>query len=317
MIARPSRGLRAAAALLCLLTAWLPAGAAGFMDQLIDDFAASEIVFTRSTSNVPFLPLAYASLSTYFDTGLRRADGTALKYDLGTVSQFAAIPFPLGPRDALLVGEWAGVSRFEARSAEANSFNAFSVGLPIGWLRQIDSQRQVAAFVMPLAHRADLENASWSHETLGGVFGRYEQDQRLWWAYGFYFDVGGGDDIYLPYLGASWEIDDQLTVSAILPWPAILYAPDRDTLWRFGAAPSGASWSLNSDENKISFALDTWKLGLTAERRLSGNFWFAFEVGMAGLRGLRVEEGEWRSASFDVDESAYLSLGINFRPALP
>jgi hypothetical protein len=133
----------------------------------------------------------------------------------------------------------------------------------------------------------------------------------------FYFDVGPGDDIYLPYLGASWQIDDELTISAILPWPAILYAPDRDTLWRFGAAPSGASWSLNSEQSEISFSLDNWKLGLTAERRISGGLWFAFEAGVAGFRSLRLQDGELRSAKFDIDETAYLHIGINFRPELP
>ena len=314
---RPPRRLGSLLAFCCLLSAGVPPAAADFVGDLIRDFADSEIVFTRSQSNVPFVPLAYADLSLYSDTSVRRPDDSALEYDLATVSQGALLPRLLGPRDALLLGEWAAVSRFEASSADAESFNALSVGLPVGWLRQIDDHRQFGAFVMPLAHRADLDNSSWSYEVLGGAFGRHERDQRLWWVYGFYFDVGAGDDIYLPYLGASWEFDDQLTLSAILPWPAILYAPDGDTLWRFGAAPSGASWSLDSEQNEISFSLDSWQLGLTAEQRISGNLWFALEAGVAGLRSLRLEDGKWRSAKFDVDESAYLRVAINFRPELP
>ena len=314
---RPARRLLSLAAFCCLLSAAVPLAAADFVGDLIRGFADSEIVFSRSTSNVPFIPLAYANFSLYSDTRVRRPDESSLEYDLATVSQGALLPLLVSPRDALLVGEWTAVSRFDAADAGADSFNAMSAGLAVGWLRQIDDHRQFGTFVMPLAHRADLENSAWSYEALGGAFGRHERDERLWWVYGFYFDVGPGEDIYLPYLGASWEFDDELTLSAILPWPAILYAPDNDTLWRFGAAPSGASWTLDSEQNEISFSLDNWQLGLTAEHRVSGNFWLAFEAGVAGLRSLRLEDGEWRSAKFDVDESAYLRIAFNFRPELP
>lgn len=309
--------IRSAVAICCLSIICPAANAADFVDDLVRDFAASEIVFTRSKSNVPFVPLAYIDLSLYSDTEVRRPDRPPLEYDLTTVSQGAVLPILMGPRDALMVGEWVGVSKFDAKSEDAESFNALSVGLPVGWLRQLEDYLQVGAFVMPLAHRADLDGSDWSHQTLGGAFGRYERDSRLWWAYGFYFDVGSGDDVYLPYFGASWEVDDRLTFSAILPWPAVLYAPDRDTLWRFGASPSEVSWSLNSEQDEILYSLDNWKLGLSAEHRMSGNFWFSLRAGVAGLRSLRLEGGEWRKAEFDVEESAFLSIGVNFRPELP
>ena len=50
---------------------------------------------------------------------------------------------------------------------------------------------------------------------------------------------------------------------------------------------------------------------------MSGNLWFALEAGVAGLRSLRLEDGKWRSAKFDVDESAYLRIAFNFRPEPP
>lgn len=291
-----------------------PAQAGDFIDDWIQSFADSEIVFERKTSNVPFFPLAYVDLSLYRDSAVRRPDESPLRFDLTSVSQGALLPFLMSPRDILFVGEWFGLSRFGAIDSEANSFDAVSVGLPVGWLRQIDDRWQAAAFVMPLMHRADIEGADWSRETLGGIFGRYVQHDRLWWVYGLYFDVGAGDDIYLPYLGASWELSDELTLSAVLPWPSVLYAPDRDTLWRFGALPSGASWSLNDDQDEILYTLDSWDLGFSIERRAFGNFWFSVGAGVAGLRSLRLEGGDLQGASFDVDDSAYLSIGLYFRP---
>jgi hypothetical protein len=63
------------------------------------------------------------------------------------------------------------------------------------------------------------------------------------------------------------EVTEQWTLSAIMPWPAVLYSPTRDTLFRFGASPSGASWSLREPSGKVSFDLDSWDLvGLPGDR---------------------------------------------------
>lgn len=307
--------MRRTAALGCFISLiWLPADASEFIDNWVRSFTESEIMFARSTSNAPFVPLAQTDLSLYSDTRVRSPDGSTLEYDLTSFSVGALLPFLASPRDVLGIGGWAATSSFDAKSPDADSFDTLSVGVPVGWLRQLDVRRQAAAFVMPLAHRSDLEGSNWSYQTLGGLFGRVERDERLWWVYGFYFDIGPGDEIYLPYLGASWDIDDELTVSAVLPWPAILYAPDRDTLWRFGASPSGSSWVLNSDENEIAYKLDNWKLGLSAERRIFGNFWFSIQAGVAGLRSLSLQQGNWQGLDFDVDTSAYVGIGANFRP---
>ena len=150
---------------------------------------------------------------------------------------------------------------------------------------------------------------------MGGAFGRFTQREDLWWAFGFFFDVGPGEDAYLPYVGASWEVTEQWTLSAIMPWPALLYAPTRDTLFRFGASPSGASWSLRQSSGKVSFDLDSWDLGLTAERRVRGNLWVSLGAGVGGLRAFRVTEGDWREPEIDLGSSPYLRIGINYRPA--
>ena len=301
--------------LVCLLSP--PSLRADFIADWIGRFADTEVQFQRSGSNVPFFPLAYASLSLYQDTEIRREDGAPLSFDLDSVSQAAILPIPASPRDILFAGEWLSYSRFEARESDAESFDAISVGLPVGWLHQQNEDWQNGIFIMPLAHRADLDNSDWSHETIGGVFTRYLQSDHIWWAFGFYYDVGQGDDIYLPYVGASFEMNDEVTISAVLPWPAILYAPDRDTLWRFGAAPAGTSWSLDSDQSNIFLTLDTWRLGFSGEWRFHGNLWFAVEGGVAGLRGLRLEGGDWKGAEFDVEETPYLRFAVNFRPELP
>jgi len=306
--------------LTCLI-AWLPCIGAGDanaspVDDWVRSFAESQIVFQRATSNVPFPPLAFIDVSQYQDAKVRRPHADSISYDQTNVSQGAAVPFLLGPRDVFVVGDWLGWSRFDARSTAAESFDVLSVGVPVGLLHQGSRRWQSAEFIMPLGHKTNLDDSSWSWETLGGVFARYLQSDSLWWAFGLYADVKPGPDTYLPYLGVSWSIDDHWTLSAIMPWPAVMYAPTRDTLFRLGGAPSGASWSLRPNGDQAAFTLDSWDLGAAAEHRIHGNFWLAIEAGVGGLRTLRVTDGELREPDVSISHSPYISVGVRFRPAL-
>ena len=233
--------------------------------------------------------------------------------------QVQAVGFGLGTLlqgGDLMVGEWVSWNRFDTKSGGFQSFDVWSIGLPVGWLRQVDDSRQAAAFVMPLAQKASLPGSDWRIDVLGGAFGRHVERDDFWWVYGVYFDVGSGDDTYLPYLGASWELDEQWTVSAAMPWPAVMYAPSRDTVFRFGAAPSGAAWTLASNQADVDFQLGSWDFGVSAQKRLTGNVWGKIEAGVGGLRSLRVSGGEWKGPEFDLDASPYFSVGINFRPEI-
>jgi len=302
--------------LCCALLATMSGTQAGTIDDWIRSFTDSQIEFQRSTSNLPFVPLAFAEVSYYNDAEIRVDKGRALSFDQTTVSQAVGLPFLISPRDVVVIGEWTSWSEFRTRSSAFESFDVISIGIPVGWLRQVNPDWQAAAFVMPLASKASLNDASWSWQYMGGAFARYVQSDTLWWAFGLFVNVAPGEDSYLPYLGASWELNDQWMISAVMPWPAVLYAPTKDTLFRFGAAPSGASWAIRPDDEKVAFELDSWDLGISAEHRVHGNLWLTLEAGVGGLRGLRVTEGRWQGPEIDLGSSPYVALGINFRPAI-
>ena len=226
------------------------------------------------------------------------------------------MPFLLGERDALVIGEYLSWSDFSVKAASDDSFAVTTVGLPVAWLRQVDPAWQVAAFVMPLGHHDDIDGSNWAWQYLGGTFARYVQHERLWWAFGFYFDVAPGDNFYIPYVGASWVINERWTVSAVMPWPALLYAPDKDWLFRLGASPSGSSWSFNPEGGDAAVNLDAWDFGLSAERRLSGGIWLSMEVGVGGFRGLRLSGTDVDAPDLDVSTSPYFGIDLKFRPSL-
>ncbi len=152
---------------------------------------------------------------------------------------------------------------------------------------------------------------------MGGLLSRYVQNDRVWWAFGFYFDVGPADDIYLPYLGASWQLTDQWTVSAIMPWPQILYAPNDDFFVSFGATPSGSSWQLNQQQSRVNYSLDSWDLGFNVEHRIHNNFWLRLSTGIAGLRGLFITSETEVWPKIDISAGPYFGASINYRPSVP
>ncbi|KAA9132753.1 hypothetical protein F3N42_05945 [Marinihelvus fidelis] len=300
-------------ALLIGLGGGLPAARANLIETWIASFADSEIEFQRGTTDVPFLPLAYIDAQHYDDTELRFESGETRSVSQSTLSQALMAPFLVTPRDAVLVGEWVSHARFEPEASPA--FDVTSVAVPVGWLRQVNTDWQVAAFVMPLGHHSDLPAGGWTLETMGGVFTRKVESERFWWTAGAFFDVGEGDDLYLPYFGASWTLNQHWTVSAILPWPALLWSPNRDTLFRLGASPSGTSWRLSDNGRDVSMDLSTFDVGLSVGKRLFGNIWGKLEGGVGGYRGLSLSGGDWEGIETPSEQSAYLRVGIEFRPS--
>ena len=197
---------------------------------------------------------------------------------------------------------------FDVDEAGVEGFQVSTIGLPVGWLHQASADWQVGGFVMPMGHRSTLEGSDWNMQYLGGAFGRYVQSDKLWWLYGVYADISPQDDFVVPYVGASWSINNHWTLSAVLPWPSILYSPDGDWLFRAGVAPSGASWSIATDDGDVGVNYDAWDVGIAVERRVLGNFWVAARTGIGGLRGFRFQGGGFEAPDIDVGSSAFFAI---------
>lgn len=300
--------------LLTLLSSQQVLANPGFMQTWVEQFSNSNIVFQRGSSNVPFPPLAFVDVSHYGESELTRADGSKVSARQTSISQAAVLPFLISPDNALLVGNWLSWSHFDSTSANLDSFSVLTAGIPVGWFSQLNPRWQAGGFVMPLGHKASGEN--WSWETMAGGFARYVQNDRLWWAFGLYADFSPGNDVYLPYLGASYALNERWTLSAMMPWPAVLYAPDDDSMYRFGVSPSGASWAADSGTDNIQYELNNWDLGFTAAHRLKGHVWLQGEVGVTGVTGLSLRGDNWEEPDVRLSHSPYISIGINFRPSL-
>ncbi|GAB5450944.1 MAG: hypothetical protein Hals2KO_12720 [Halioglobus sp.] len=261
-----------------LLTAWHTTAHSedsGIVEDLVERLHDSDFVFPRAQSNAPMFPLASIGVTAYTDSEVKNPDGAALEYDINRTTQTAFLPIQMSRRDALIVGNYLSSSDFSVQNDNGDSFKVVSIGLPVGWFRQANEEWQVAGFVMPLAHKSSENGSDWNWQYLGGAFSRYEQNEHLWWAFGFYFDIAPGDNFYIPYVGASWTINERWTISAIMPWPSVVYSPSRDWSMRFGASPSGASWSFAPEQDEIAMNISTWDFGISLDRRVYKRLWFS------------------------------------------
>lgn len=332
MLQQPLRRLTApfTALLLGGILAHIPDGplgskaqAQGFLQNIVQDsvsaFAESDIVFQRSGSNAPFFPIAYTGGNSYAEAQIiNESTGETLEFSQQTAAAGGAAPFLLNKRDALFTGAYLSTQRFETSNDVIDDFRVDTVGIPLGFFRQVNPEWQAAAFVMPLGHRSNQAGSDWTLQTMGGVFTRYTRNERLWWAFGVFADHNPNSSYVLPYVGASWVINPQWTLSAVMPWPNIRYSPTRDWTFSLGASPSGAAWSLQPLKNEIAVSLDAWDFGLTAERRLFGNLWIAARSGIGGLRGVRLntDRGALEDLDVSVGASGFFSLSLNLRPAM-
>jgi hypothetical protein len=216
-----------------------------------------------------------------------------------------------------VVGEWANWSAFDVEGPGTDDFESLSVAVPVGWGRQVNPDWQAAAFIAPMGHMRTGPGGAWAWEYMGGAFGRYLQDEHRAWIFGFFADVSPGEDLYLPYVGLLWVVTERWTVSAVMPWPGVTFAPRPDYFLHFGVTPSGASWSRSDGGKSVFTEVDAWNLGLSFERRFGNGFWLRAEAGVSGLRGLSFHGSNWQSPDTELGSSPYVSVGISYRPSGP
>ena len=316
---RGHNGMRNGFLLALGLIAILPQAqvqAAG-LQEWVQSFAESEFVLARATTNVPFQPLGWLSAKNYGAAELRTPGSAdaSVTYQQTSLSQAGFIPLLASSRDAVVIGEWVGWTHFQVDGSGSEDFSVLSVAVPLGWMRQVSPDWQLASFVAPLGHKASSVGADWYWEGMAGVFARYARNEQVAWIFGFFADVSRDDKFYIPYVGATWIVDQRWTISAVLPWPAVLYAPTGDTFFRLGVAPSGATWSTRQDGEVVAVDLDSWDLGLSVEHRLWGNVWGRVEAGVTGFRGMSFSGNDWQPLDSPRSSKGYAGLGIAYRPA--
>jgi hypothetical protein len=312
-----TRIIKAASLLLLLCASWVasPAARAADGSAWVQAFTNSQFQFRRSESNVPNLQLAWFDATHYGSTELHNADGgIAGSYEQDAISQGLLLPLVVGDRDMVVVGDWISFTQLQADTGSSHDVDVLSIGLPLGWMRQTSESWQLAAFVAPLAHRATDRSDPWYWETLGGAFALYWPPGRWMWIFGAYADVSSSEEFYIPYAGGSFQINPRWTLSLVLPWPALIYAPSKDWMLLAGLTPAGATWAAKGPEQTVVPDQDALNLGLAVERRVWRDVWLRVEGGVSGYRGFGFIGSDWEGPNAHAGTSPYVTVRIGFRP---
>jgi hypothetical protein len=290
----------------------------GFIERAARAFTESDLVFARSFSNAPFLPVAFLGSSHYGDATVSEEGATpetaGTRYQATGTSQYAGVPFLLSKRSMAVLGEYISYADFSVDNGE--DFSVTSASIAAGYLYQVNPDWQVIAALVPFYNHSSLgERGKDYWQVMGGAVARYTRNDRLWWLFGVVFDDSDFGTSVLPYLGASLTLTERWSVSAILPWPQVMYAPSKDWFVSLGASYSGNSWAVNNTTGAVGLNLSGFDLGFGGGMRLKGPLWLEGAVGVGGLRALTITDGDVSGPSIDVSSSPFIKLSLTFRPS--
>lgn len=290
----------------------------GFIERAARAFTESDLVFARSFSNAPFLPVAFLGGTHYGDATVSEEGATpetaGRKYQVSSTSQYAGVPFLLSKRSMAVLGEYVSYADFSVDNGE--DFSVTSVAIAAGYLYQVNPDWQVIAALVPFYNHSSLGERGQDYwQVMGGAVARYTRNDRLWWLFGVLFDDSDFGTSVLPYVGASLTLNERWSVSAILPWPQVMYAPSKDWFVSLGASYSGNSWAIDSGTGKVGLNLSGFDFGFGGAMRLKGPLWLEGAVGVGGLRALTINDGEVSGPSIDVSSSPFINLSLTFRPS--
>ncbi len=283
-------------------------------EQLIEAIMRSDFVFDKNISNVPFFPLGYLQLTNNPDLSLQEDCFVDQDCDFSytNLSQGFGLPVWVGQEDMVILAETLESDRlkFENQSVSINT-----AGVMAAWVSQPDPKWQTGAFVY-YYDGFDVDRVV--KPTGGTIIGggaRYRHDATLHSYWGLVrLDDKNSNALTLPYVGFDWFIGKTISVSGLLPWPAVSYSPDRDTIYRFGASVSGSNFQVDQEGELINTNLGLVDLGVAYEKRLSGMFWLQLGAGYAGFSRLAITSDNDFEFDSNLEQSPFIRIAINLRP---
>jgi hypothetical protein len=277
-----------------------------FIERSARAFTESDLVFVRGFSNAPFLPVAMLGNTHYGDAMVSEEGATpetaGTRYSVNSTSQYGGVPFLLNKRSMVVLGEYVSYSNFSVDNGE--DFSVASATLGAGYLYQVNDDWQMIGALVPFYNHSSIgERGKDYWQVMGGAVARYTRNERLWWLFGVGFNDSDFGTTWVPYVGASLILNERWSVSALLPWPQVIYAPNKDWFVSLGAAYSGNSWAVNSTTGAVGLNLSGFDFGFGGAMRLKGPLWLEGTVGVGGLRSLTFNDGELSGPSIDVSSS--------------
>ncbi|HSH10127.1 MAG TPA: hypothetical protein VK995_07035, partial [Oceanipulchritudo sp.] len=256
------------------------------MQDVLEAIEASEFNFARATSEVPFLPLGWATNNYYPQA---RFEPEYLLLPDATVEENATsigalMPVYVSTRDMILLGADLSLDLIRVKAGPFADQSVVRITPVAAWLHQLGQDDLVGSFVAPLFSKEIEQGGSWGASGYAGVVGMHWVSDRVQWLYGGVYQNSFGQDTFYPYLGLQWTPSPKLALSLIFPWPSITYVPAENWMLQVGISPGGSSWVKRRGAYEVTESFGSWNLTGSVGYRLHGSFWLVGSAGAAGFR---------------------------------
>ena len=142
----------------------------------------------------------------------------------------------------------------------------------------------------------------------------YKPSPAVALALGVSYDREFGDDRVFPTGGVVWNLNRELQISLLLPWPRVTYAPLPGLAFFADARPAGNKWNLGrSADEESDFKLETWRLGTGMEARLAPHLWLHLAGGADVARTYKVVENGRTTFDAEIGDSFFARAGLLVR----
>lgn len=270
----------------------------------------------RLDSNLPGEPVARLS---YTHMGVRHFEGIpGLKASMHEAD--VAVSCPLIRReDCAITMGFAGIwdqLRFDGWQQDANKRvqNLYVAALSIDLRLDASENLSFSLNVTPAAF-TDFDQLT--REDFQVVFcglGVYQASPAVSLALGVAGDREFGDDLIFPVGGMIWNLNRELQVSLLLPWPRLAYAPRPWLAFFCDARPAGNKWSIGGrDGADGELKLEKWRLGAGFEARLMANLWLQIAGGAEAQCFYKIDEEGTSALDAKADDVFFLRAGLLYR----
>ena len=247
------------------------------IDAMIEAVENSQVLFPRTDSDVPFMPMGWATYSYYGDADFG-GGGISGNFREQQGSLGGVLPVYAKDKNILFAGLDAEYTDFHVTTSMQNDMDLWALTPLVADIHQLGDKTQIGGFAAPTFTSALNGGTPWNTGAFIGVLGAYYPNDRLAWFYGGVYQYSFGQNYLYPYLGFNWVLNKHWNICMIVPWPSIQYAPNDRVFFSLGATANGADFNAREDGRQASVVYGNYNLMASVGVRLHKYLWLTAGV---------------------------------------
>ncbi|WP_185236519.1 hypothetical protein [Teredinibacter franksiae] len=285
-------------------------------ENIIDAVMRSDFVFDRNVSNVPFFPVGYLGGNVQGGIELEDCGPESCELSLQNYSHALGLPVWVGQKNMILLGETLDYETIELNvpGGENQKRTIKTAGGMLAWVGQPSTSIQVGAFYYYYSGFDFGKSIDHPWGSIGGGGFRYRHRPTFHTYWGLVGINEQSMQTYIPYIGFDLYLGKKWSVSALLPWPAISYAPNKHSIYRLGAIYSTSQWVADGETELDVKSISQVNVGLSYERQLFSMLWGEVGAGYSGFGRYSIEEQGNVEFEQNIASTPFIKMSLNIRP---